>query len=169
MPILRSVISLDDFSPLFVRNKHNAEHINTFKSLLTKPFTKEKLPKQTIPNADLFAIIYTSGTTGFSKGVMLTHNNITGNMVYSRTNMPLVPGDHILSFLPLAHGTGCAIEFLYPFTSGCSITFLGKMPTPQLLLVKAFAEIHPKSYPGYRLLLRRFSRSRSSRYWIRQR
>ncbi|MFA5974124.1 MAG: AMP-binding protein [Lentimicrobiaceae bacterium] len=143
LPNLKSVISLDDFSPLYTANKHTDEHINKFKSLLDKPFDKKKLPNQIIPNRELFAIIYTSGTTGFSKGVMLTHNNITGNMVYARTYMPLVPGDHILSFLPLAHAYGCAIEFLYPFTSGCHITFLGKMPTPQLLL-KAFAEIKPR-------------------------
>jgi len=143
LPKLKAVISLDDFSPLYTHTKHACEHISKFQSLLTKEFTKDKLPKHIIPNSALFAIIYTSGTTGFSKGVMLTHNNITGNMVYSRTNMPLVPGDHILSFLPLAHAYGCAIEFLYPFTSGCHITFLGKMPTPQLLL-KAFAEIRPR-------------------------
>lgn len=143
LPKLKAVISLDDFSPLYTHAKHSCEHINKFQGLLTNEFTREKLPKQIIPNSDLFAIIYTSGTTGFSKGVMLTHNNITGNMVYSRTYMPLVPGDHILSFLPLAHAYGCAIEFLYPFTSGCHITFLGKMPTPQLLL-KAFAEIQPR-------------------------
>jgi long-chain acyl-CoA synthetase len=143
LPKLKAVISLDDFSPLFARNKNLTEHIRKFKTLLDCPFGKEKLPKQIIPNNELFAIIYTSGTTGFSKGVMLTHNNITGNMVYSRTNMPLVPGDHILSFLPLAHAYGCAIEFLYPFTSGCHVTFLGKMPTPQALL-KAFGEIKPR-------------------------
>jgi long-chain acyl-CoA synthetase len=143
LPKLKAVISLDDFSPLYTHAKHSCEHINKFQSLLAKDFTKEKLPKQIIPNTSLFAIIYTSGTTGFSKGVMLTHNNITGNMVYSRTNMPLVPGDKILSFLPLAHAYGCAIEFLYPFTSGCHITFLGMMPAPQLLL-KAFGEIKPR-------------------------
>jgi len=146
MPKLKSVISLDDFSSLFTQNKHSAEHIQTFTTLIAtnaKDFDKSKLARQVIPNTDLFAIIYTSGTTGFSKGVMLTHNNITGNMVYSRTYMPLVAGDKILSFLPLAHAYGCAVEFLYPFTLGCHITFLGKMPTPQLLL-KAFAEIKPR-------------------------
>ncbi len=143
MTKLKSVVSLDDFSPLYTRSKHSLENIKKFQTLLSCPFVKEKLPKQIIPNNELFAIIYTSGTTGFSKGVMLTHNNITGNMVYSRTYMPLVSGDHILSFLPLAHAYGCAIEFLYPFTSGCHITFLGKMPTPQLLL-KAFGEIKPR-------------------------
>ena len=143
MPKVKSVISLDDYTPLYAGNKHLLEHITKFKTLLHCPFSKDKLPRQIIPNGELFAIIYTSGTTGFSKGVMLTHNNITGNMVYARTNMPLIPGDHILSFLPLAHAYGCAIEFLYPFTSGCHITFLGKMPTPQLLL-QAFGEIRPK-------------------------
>lgn len=143
MPKLKAVISLDDFSSIYAHVKHTAEHINKFRSLLSKHFTREKLPNQLIANSELFAIIYTSGTTGFSKGVMLTHNNITGNMVYSRTYMPLVAGDHILSFLPLAHAYGCAIEFLYPFTCGCHITFLGKMPTPQLLL-KAFSEIRPR-------------------------
>ena len=143
MPKVKSVISLDDYTPLYAGNKHLLEHITKFKTLLHCPFSKDKLPRQIIPNGELFAIIYTSGTTGFSKGVMLTHNNITGNMVYARTNMPLIPGDHILSFLPLAHAYGCAIEFLYPFTSGCHITFLGKMPTPQLLLL-AFGEIRPR-------------------------
>jgi len=143
MPKVKSVISLDDYTPLYAGNKHLLEHITKFKTLLHCPFSKDKLPRQIIPNGELFAIIYTSGTTGFSKGVMLTHNNITGNMVYARTNMPLIPGDHILSFLPLAHAYGCAIEFLYPFTSGCHITFLGKMPTPQLLL-QAFGEIRPR-------------------------
>ena len=143
MPKVKSVISLDDYTPLYAGNKHLLEHITKFKTLLHCPFSKDKLPRQIIPNSELFAIIYTSGTTGFSKGVMLTHNNITGNMVYARTNMPLIPGDHILSFLPLAHAYGCAIEFLYPFTSGCHITFLGKMPTPQLLL-QAFGEIKPR-------------------------
>jgi long-chain acyl-CoA synthetase len=143
LPKLKSVISLDDFAPLFTHNKQCKTCIEKFKSVLDRPFGKDKLPSKLIPNASLFAIIYTSGTTGFSKGVMLTHNNITGNMVYARTNMPLVSGDHILSFLPLAHAYGCAIEFLYPFTCGCHITFLGKMPTPQLLL-KAFLIIRPR-------------------------
>jgi long-chain acyl-CoA synthetase len=143
LPDLKSVISLDDFTPLFFKKKSAKAHIEKFKTLLSKPFHPGKLTAQPIHNCKLFAIIYTSGTTGFSKGVMLTHNNLTGNMVYARTYMPLVAGDHILSFLPLAHAYGCAIEFLYPFTLGCHITFLGKMPTPQLLL-KAFAEIRPR-------------------------
>lgn len=143
MPHLKIVISLDDFSLLYAKDQKCHKVYDTFLQKLTKEFPKQKLQIHEIKNSELFAIIYTSGTTGFSKGVMLTHNNITGNMVYARKYMPLVGGDKILSFLPLAHAYGCAIEFLYPFTSGCHITFLGKMPTPEVL-VKAFKKIRPR-------------------------
>lgn len=143
MPKLKLVISLDDFSLLYAKEKNIEDTYAVFIQKLKKDFPKEKFNPKIINNEDLFAIIYTSGTTGFSKGVMLTHNNIAGNMVYARTHMPLKAGDNILSFLPLAHAYGCAIEFLYPFTSGCHITFLGKVPTPELLL-KAFKEVRPR-------------------------
>nr|HPR18080.1 AMP-binding protein [Candidatus Cloacimonadota bacterium] len=89
------------------------------------------------------AIIYTSGTTGFSKGVMLQHNSLVSNIIYAQKYMPLFPGDTIVSFLPIAHVFGCAFEFLFPFTRGCHITFLGKTPSPKVL-IKAFQEIHPR-------------------------
>ena len=60
-----------------------------------------------------------------------------------RTNMPLKPGDPLVSFLPLAHTYGCAFEFLFPFTFGCHITILSKTPSPQII-VQAFKEIKPR-------------------------
>lgn len=143
MPKLKWVIALDDFSILYARDDNYRQAFDGFTQKLQQDFPKKKYYPSIISNHELFAIIYTSGTTGFSKGVMLTHNNITGNMVFARTHMPLQGGDKILSFLPLAHAYGCAIEFLYPFTSGCHITFLGKMPTPDLL-VRAFNEVRPR-------------------------
>lgn len=140
---LTIAISLDDFKPLFTKKGSNYQHFEHMWDKGSNSDDQKSIDFKIVPNSELFAIIYTSGTTGFSKGVMLTHNNITANMVYSRTNMPLVPGDKILSFLPLAHAYGCAIEFLYPFTLGCHITFLGKLPTPQIL-IKAFKEIRPR-------------------------
>jgi long-chain acyl-CoA synthetase len=96
-----------------------------------------------VPNKDLAVISYTSGTTGFSKGVMLSHNNLIANLVYAHNNMPLKSGDAIVSFLPLAHAYGCAFEFLFPFTLGCHITFLTRTPSPQVIL-GAFREIRPR-------------------------
>ncbi|MCX6286754.1 MAG: AMP-binding protein [Bacteroidetes bacterium] len=91
---------------------------------------------------DIAVISYTSGTTGFSKGVVLQHKSLYGNILYAHRNMPLKPMDKILSFLPLAHTYGCAFEFLFPFTLGCDITFLTKTPSPKIIM-QAFQEIRP--------------------------
>ena len=52
---------------------------------------------------DLATIIYTSGTTGDPKGVMLTHGNITSNVVTSVALLAISETDECLSFLPLSH------------------------------------------------------------------
>jgi len=96
-----------------------------------------------VEDGRLAAIVYTSGTTGFSKGVMLPHRSLLANVVYAQANMPLEPGDTIVSFLPLAHAFGCAFEFLFPFTSGCAITFLAQTPSPKIIL-DAFGAIRPR-------------------------
>jgi long-chain acyl-CoA synthetase len=98
------------------------------------------LPK--IENDKLAVISYTSGTTGFAKGVMIPHNSLAANIRYAQRNMPLNPGDRIVSFLPLAHTFGCAFEFLFPFTLGCHVTILTKTPSPQIIL-QAFGEVKP--------------------------
>ncbi len=50
---------------------------------------------------DLFTMIYTSGTTGAPKGVMLTHSNITSQIL--RLPLPLNEQDRALSILPIWH------------------------------------------------------------------
>ncbi len=96
-----------------------------------------------IESGRLAAIVYTSGTTGFSKGVMLPHRSLLANVVFAREHMPLEPGDTIVSFLPLAHAFGCAFEFLFPFASGCAITFLAQTPSPKVIL-DAFGAVKPR-------------------------
>ncbi len=146
MPELSGVISLDDFRLVFSLNQSvkktfaNADddYLKAYPTL-----TQEDVKFSDISNDSLAVISYTSGTTGFSKGVMITHNSLAANVRYAQNNMPLKPGDPLVSFLPLAHTYGCAFEFLFPFTYGCHITILTKTPSPQIL-VQAFKEIKPR-------------------------
>jgi long-chain acyl-CoA synthetase len=52
---------------------------------------------------DLATIIYTSGTTGDPKGAMLSHGNITSNVVSGASLVEITDADECLSFLPLSH------------------------------------------------------------------
>jgi len=94
------------------------------------------------PNQEIVSINYTSGTTGFSKGVMIPGNALAGNITFGLQTKLIAPEYRILSFLPLAHAYGCAFEFLTATCAGCHIHFIGKTPSPKILL-KAFAEIRP--------------------------
>ena len=113
-----------------------------FKATYPKGFRREDVVYPEI-DADNTAILnYTSGTTGFSKGVMLTYDNIAGNVGYGIASRLHYEGSRALSFLPLAHAYGCAFDMLVPLAVGTFITIFGKAPTPKLLL-KAFSEVKP--------------------------
>lgn len=106
-------------------------------------FTLDTLFNTPFANEAVGIISYTSGTSGFSKGVLLPYRAIKSNVVFACEHMPLVPGDNILSFLPMAHVFGMIFDFLFPIALGCHITFLSKLPTPKVL-VEAFAEVKPR-------------------------
>ncbi|MEJ2358854.1 MAG: long-chain fatty acid--CoA ligase [Deinococcales bacterium] len=55
---------------------------------------------------DVATLIYTSGTTGLPKGVILTHENLSSNVVAAFTGLTTYhpgPDEVVLSFLPLTH------------------------------------------------------------------
>jgi long-chain acyl-CoA synthetase len=145
-PEISGVISLDDFSLITSLNATTKKVFSSLDEAYSKAYPElkqEHIKFSEISNDKLAVISYTSGTTGFSKGVMITHNSLAANVRYAQKNMPLKPGDPVVSFLPLAHTYGCAFEFLFPFTYGCHITILTKTPSPQIL-IQAFKEIKPR-------------------------
>lgn len=113
-----------------------------FKATYPKGFRREDVVYPEIDAENTAILNYTSGTTGFSKGVMLTYDNISGNVGYGIASRLHYEGSRALSFLPLAHAYGCAFDMLVPLAVGTFITIFGKAPTPKLLL-KAFSEVKP--------------------------
>ncbi len=99
-------------------------------------FKEGKVPAKEyqIAENDLAVIIYTSGTTGKSKGVMLTHKNLSSNAVASRGIQEINSGDRFLSVLPLSHTYENTIGFILPIICGASIFYIKKPPTPAVLL-----------------------------------
>lgn len=146
LPELKLAIKLDDFDFLAGRDKKSEKLVkNIDKVFLEKypDFKVDDINFSKIDNEKMGVLSYTSGTTGFSKGVMVPHRSLAANVRFAQNNMPLKPGDKIVSFLPLAHTLGCAFEFLFPFTYGCHITILTKTPSPQVIMA-AFGEIKPR-------------------------
>ena len=135
---LRLTISTDDFKIL--NEKSDSLPQTAIDDSLSVEKQNFELSRR--GDEDLLVLSYTSGSMGFSKGVMLPVRSIKSNIVYARENMPLKAGDRIVSILPMAHIFGLAFENLFPVSLGCHITFLTKVPTPQILL-KALGEVKP--------------------------
>jgi long-chain acyl-CoA synthetase len=75
-----------------------------------------------IQDEDIATLIYTSGTTGTSKGVMLSHGNLTCDAMAATAHSEWVPGELYLSFLPLAHVTARHLDYVC-FYNGVTIAY----------------------------------------------
>jgi len=83
---------------------------------------------------DLVEILYTSGTTGHSKGVMLSHANITTNAVSVIDFIEIRSTDRMVSILPLAHSYECTCGLITSFLVGAKVFYIKGPPTAQTLL-----------------------------------
>jgi len=144
---VKAAFSLTDFACLYERKGRTVtrfqQHITKhYRGRYRKGFKVEDIKYPEIPNDKMVLLNYTSGTSGFSKGVMLTVNNLTGNVMFGIDNEIHFRGSRVLSFLPLAHAYGCAFDMLLPLSLGSHVTLLGKIPSPKILL-EAAAEVKP--------------------------
>lgn len=170
MPEIRAVVSLDTRTVIAERSPLGKAQrgLSTHKSIvsgLTRRFRKrypsgfapDDIRYPSIEGSRTAIINYTSGTTGFSKGVMLSLDNLRGNVVFGIRSNLHYRGSRALSFLPLAHAYGCAFDMLTTLAVGSHITLLGKTPTPMLLL-KAMRQVHPSLIVCVPLILEKIYR-----------
>ncbi len=165
MPGLRVVASLDNHQVLAERvpeNENPAESIlrnlsHRFRSKYPRGFQPTDVEYPAMSRDAVAVLNYTSGTTGFSKGVMLTYDNLAGNVVFGIKSKLHYKGSRCLSFLPLAHAYGCAFDMLVPLAVGTFITLFGKAPTPRLLLA-ALAQVRPNLVVCVPLILEKIYR-----------
>ena len=115
---------------------------NLFVQKYPNGVTRDDVVFEDVNPDDLAVISYTSGSTGNPKGVMIPYRAIWSNNVFAHKLFPLAPGSKFLSLLPLAHMFGFAFDFIFPYTLGGHISFLTRIPSPQIVL-KAFKEIRP--------------------------
>ncbi len=146
MSDIKAVISSSDFSLLYAADE-NVQMVSDnldqlFSAKYPNGFTTADISYPTDNDKKLAVINYTSGTTSAPKGVMLRYESISSNVEFGQVRLPSYPGDKIVSMLPMAHMYGMMFELIYPLCGGSSVYYLGKTPTPALL-IGAMAEIKP--------------------------
>ena len=146
MPKVKAVVSTADFKLLYAADEKiqsaNDNLQALFEAKYPNGFTAADVSYPTDNDKELAIINYTSGTTRAPKGVMLRYECISANVAFGQKRLPSYPEDKIVSMLPMAHMYGMMFELIYPLCGGSSIYYLGKTPTPALLL-GAMAEVKP--------------------------
>ncbi|NLJ00214.1 MAG: long-chain fatty acid--CoA ligase [Bacteroidales bacterium] len=148
VPKVETVFSLDDFALL----KSSSDRLDQFHANASHYF-EEKYRNGYLVNdmafradklEELAVLNYTSGTTSSPKGVMIPYRSLWSNTKFANDNLEFIrSGDNIVCMLPMAHTYGLAFEILNSISMGCHIHFLGKTPSPKVLL-EAFDKFKPK-------------------------
>lgn len=146
MPSVRAVVSVSDFTLLYSADdtvKEAFDNIpNTFASKYPLGFGRENVSYPVDNMSDVCVINYTSGTTSAPKGVMIRYECFSAMVEFAIKRFHVDENDSIVSMLPMGHIYGLAFEFIFPLCHGCDIYYLGKTPSPTLLL-KAMKEVRP--------------------------
>ena len=144
---IEAAFSLTDYRCIFEREGDKVTSfqkniVKHYRTRYPRGFSADDIKYPEVGNDEVCVISYTSGSTGFSKGVMLTVNNLTMQLAYVLPKRYHFRGSRVLCFLPLAHVFGCAIDMLCSLGAGTHVTLLGKIPSPKIL-VEALAEVRP--------------------------
>ena len=169
IPAISAVFSLTDYHVIYEKEGDKLTNymkniMQNYREAYPRGFSIDDIKYADIPNDEVCLLNYTSGTTGSSKGVMLTVNNLTGNVIFAKNMINPDNGEHYfrkgartLSFLPLAHAYGCTFDFLSPLACGGHITLLGRIPSPKIL-VEAMKTTRPTIVCSVPLILEKVYR-----------
>lgn len=98
--------------------------------------TSEPLTSQVPIDGDSIVVLpYSSGTTGRSKGVMLSHGNLTANIAQIEHVLLLEPGDVALAILPFFHIYGMQVLMNGLLANGVTIVTMPRFDLEQALTI----------------------------------
>lgn len=119
-PAIEKIIVLDDL-PL-QENEIYVEELRTMGLEFLKEHEDELVARTaSIQPGDYANISYTSGTTADPKGILLTHNNYTSNIVHCNSVVSVNRGDVMLIITPLDHCFAHVAGFYFMMSNGGSI------------------------------------------------
>ncbi|MBO7318362.1 MAG: AMP-binding protein, partial [Bacteroidales bacterium] len=162
MGALEAVVQLGDNKVVYSKEARVAEYMQNieqhFAEKYPNGYSKDDVEFIDEQPEDIALINYTSGSTGFSKGVILPYRALWSNVRFAIDNITYLKADDgMINMLPLAHMYGLAIEMLFPLCKGCYVYFLGKTPSPKILMA-AFAQVQPKLIIAVPLILEKIIR-----------
>jgi len=104
------------FAPAPARNRGERTLPRLF--LGVRPRPQSSMPPKNCP----LLMIYTSGTTGVPKGALLTHDTLFYGAMNSVRAYKMTRWDEILTFIPMSHVGGLAIQTLPALQAGATVT-----------------------------------------------
>jgi long-chain acyl-CoA synthetase len=129
-------------------SKYGLKGMHELKDLMARA-SAENAKVDINSSEDLAVLQYTGGTTGVSKGTMLTHRNLVGNVRQCVSWDPdLKEGEEvILCTLPFFHSYGMTVDMNYGIHTGSALVLI---PNPRDIgmILKAIVKHRTTLFPG---------------------
>ncbi|MCT4627916.1 long-chain fatty acid--CoA ligase [Halodesulfovibrio sp.] len=130
----------------FIDVPYDNETVLPWKTLFT---SKEQLSVPVgDPKTSIALLQYTGGTTGISKGVMLSHANLTANVEQCQSMLSGISDEHhtFLGLLPYFHVFGLTVSMLFPCAMSATV-----IPFPRYIpkdVLDGIQKYKPTIFPG---------------------